>query len=177
MPKSSQKQIEDDEIKILDEIKNNANKSINEIAKKCGFSRQKVWRIINRLEKSNMIWGYITVTDNEKQQQKGFTLLIKRTNKPLDKEMINSIITRKLEIYAQKIGAKIESSLYVHGKYDWVICITAKTIKDAKKFVEAINMSYQGYIQEIQLLEKIFAAKHNGLENPEIEKLREIVEV
>jgi DNA-binding Lrp family transcriptional regulator len=42
MPKSSVKQIEQDERKILDELRKNANKSVNDIAETCGFSRQKV---------------------------------------------------------------------------------------------------------------------------------------
>ena len=45
MAKNSVKQIEQDEKKILEELKENANKSINDIAEKCGFSRQKVWRV------------------------------------------------------------------------------------------------------------------------------------
>ena len=42
MPKNSNEQIEQDEKKILHELSKNANKSINDIAKKLGFSRQKV---------------------------------------------------------------------------------------------------------------------------------------
>jgi DNA-binding Lrp family transcriptional regulator len=42
MAKSSAKQIEQDNKKILDELAKNANMSINEIADKLGFSRQKV---------------------------------------------------------------------------------------------------------------------------------------
>jgi len=49
MPKSSVKQIEQDEKRILDELTKNANKTINDIAETCGFSRQKVWRVIRNL--------------------------------------------------------------------------------------------------------------------------------
>ena len=67
MAKNSIRQIEEDEKQILLELSKNANKSINEIAKTCGFSRQKVWRIIKNLEKNNTIWGYVAVIDEEKQ--------------------------------------------------------------------------------------------------------------
>ena len=66
------KQIEEDEKKIIKELQNNANKSINEIAKKCGFSRQKVWRIIKNLENNNTIWGYVAVTNEEKLDHKEY---------------------------------------------------------------------------------------------------------
>jgi len=56
MPKSSRKQIDNDEKKILRELQKNSKESIDKIAKKCGFSRQKVWRIIKRLEKNKTIW-------------------------------------------------------------------------------------------------------------------------
>ena len=46
MPKSSQKQIDADEKKVIRELQKNAKESIDKIAKNCGFSRQKVWRII-----------------------------------------------------------------------------------------------------------------------------------
>ena len=48
MPKSSVKQIEKDEKKILNELSKNATKSINEIAKSLDFSRQKVWQWDNK---------------------------------------------------------------------------------------------------------------------------------
>jgi DNA-binding Lrp family transcriptional regulator len=43
MTKSSIKQIEQDEKTIVDELIKNANKSVNDIAESCHFSRQKVW--------------------------------------------------------------------------------------------------------------------------------------
>ena len=73
MPKRSKKQIKIDETKILQELEKNANKSINEIANKCNFSRQKVWRTIKRLEKNNTIWGYVTIIDHEKQDLNSYT--------------------------------------------------------------------------------------------------------
>ena len=56
MPKSSKDQIDADEKKIIKELQKNSKESIDKIAKKCGFSRQKVWRVIKRLEKNKTIW-------------------------------------------------------------------------------------------------------------------------
>ena len=57
MVKTSQDQIEKDEQRILQELQKNAKESIDTIAKNCGFSRQKVWRIIKRLEQNEIVWG------------------------------------------------------------------------------------------------------------------------
>jgi len=75
MAKSSVKQIEQDERRILGELAKNANKSVNDIAETCGFSRQKVWRVINNLEKNHTIWGYIAVVNQEKLNKKDILCL------------------------------------------------------------------------------------------------------
>jgi len=173
MAKNSIKQIEEDEKRILQELANNSNKSINEIAKKCGFSRQKVWRVIKNLEKNHTIWGYTTIIDKEKQGLKNYTVLIKRTNLPLEEKMVDKIIERQMEQTAKKIGVTIESSYYIHGDFDWLIYIAAESTKEAKKFCEALNIMYKGTINDIRLLETLFTAKRNGIENPDISKLKE----
>ena len=66
MSKSSIKQIELDEKKVMNALQRNARGSIDKIAVDCGFSRQKVWRIIKRLEENKTIWGHYTVIDDEK---------------------------------------------------------------------------------------------------------------
>jgi DNA-binding Lrp family transcriptional regulator len=63
MVKVSREQINKDEKKILAELQKDAQKGIDMLAKRCGFSRQKVWRIVKRLEKNRMIWGYTAIVD------------------------------------------------------------------------------------------------------------------
>jgi DNA-binding Lrp family transcriptional regulator len=171
MAKSSIKQIEQDEKRIIGELSKNANKSINDIAKTCGFSRQKVWRVIKNLEKNKTIWGYVAVVNEEKLDKKSYILLMKRTNKPLSKEIINKIIERDLSKKVKKIGIEILNSIFTHGFYDWVICFNAKNIQEAKSFVEVLNKLYEGYLLEVHLIEKMFTAVNGGVTNPEIKKL------
>ena len=52
MPKSSRKQIGEDDKKFLKVLQKNSGDSIENIAKNCGFSKQKVGRIKKRLEKT-----------------------------------------------------------------------------------------------------------------------------
>jgi DNA-binding Lrp family transcriptional regulator len=173
MAKNSKKQIKEDERRILTELQKNANKSINEIAKKCKFSRQKVWRIIKNLEKNNTIWGYMAVIDEEKIEMKAYSVLIKRSNQPLSKELVDNIIERNLENNIYDSNTEIISSSYTNGIFDWIICFRAKDIREAKRFCESLNTLFKGYIQEIYLLEKMFPVKKCGISNPEIKKLND----
>ena len=76
MPKNSKEQIKEDEKKVMEQLINNSNESIDKISKKCGFSRQKVWRIIKRLEKSKKIWGYTAIISENDLEMKDYILLI-----------------------------------------------------------------------------------------------------
>ncbi len=164
-----------DEKKVIQELQKNANESIETIAKKCGFSRQKVWRIIKRLETNHFIWGYTAIIDDEKVETNSYLVLIKRTNDPVDETIAERIIGRTLEETAKRAQVHIETSLYVHGMYDWVILFTAQDIKQAKIFCEVINATYQGYIEKVYLLQTMFPVRKQGILNPELQKLREFL--
>ena len=177
MPKSSLKQIEQDEKKILEELSKNVNKSINDIAKSLGFSRQKVWRVINNLEKNHTIWGYIAVVDNEKLNKKNYMMLIKRSNKPITNELINDVTSRKISDDVREIGIDIACSFFSHGNYDWIICFSAYNIREAKAFVEYINKLYEGFLSDVDLIELMFSAVRSGVRNPEIDKLNDFFKI
>jgi DNA-binding Lrp family transcriptional regulator len=174
MAKSSRDKIDEDIKLILNEIQKNANKSINKIAYKLGFSRQKVWRIINDLEKDKTIWGYTTIIDFTKQDLKYFVILAKRSNKPLDKKLLDKVISRDLEELLEQMGCKLVSSIYVNGAYDWIISITCKSLIDAKKVSELIHRRYSDYLKKIDLLQGLFPCKINYILNPNIKNLSEI---
>ena len=156
MAKSSKKQIYEDDLKVVAELQKNAKENIEVISKNCGFSRQKTWRIIKRLEEDRTIWGYAAVVNEEKQGLKRYMILIKRTTLPIDEKLVNKIITRQLEKQASEIDIKIESSMFTHGTFDWVICFRAKDMMHAKKFSEIINKTYWGYIGEAHMMEALF---------------------
>jgi len=175
MARSSMKEIEKDEMKIIIELQRNAKESIDKIAKRCGFSRQKVWRIMNNLEENKKIWGYTAVTDDEKIGIKRYFVLIKRTATPITKDLAEKIIRREVEKTAKAEGINIESSFFVHGNYDWIICLTAENIKYAKKFCDIVQNAYHGHIADLALLENLFAIRKNNLLNPNREELKEFL--
>jgi len=172
MPKSSKKQIDEDEKRVLRELQRNSKESIDKIAKKCSFSRQKVWRIIKRLENNETIWGYHAIVDNEKIHMKSYVMLIKRTNEPLGAS-VDKIIKESLAEIGKQVNVTVQVNSYLHGIYDWMFCFTAKDIRQAKKFGEVLTREFSKYIGEIHILEEIFPLKKCEAINPNIDKLAE----
>lgn len=172
MARKSEKQIKKDESKILAALKQNARGSIENIAKKYHFSRQKVWRIIKRLEETKEIWGYYTVVDEEKLDRKRFIILITRSTEPID-NAIQKIIDLTLHKKGAEIGIEVESSSYLHGRYDWMFIISADDMKSAKRFSHLLIKEYQMWVNEVHILEDIFPIKKCGIVNPNAEKLKD----
>jgi DNA-binding Lrp family transcriptional regulator len=172
MPKSSQEQIEEDEKKFLSVIKDNSSESINNIAKKCGFSGQKAWRIKKRLEENNTIWGYNAILDNEKINKKRYLMLVKKSTEPTG-EAINKITKLSAGKKGEKIGIEVLSVGYMHGEYDVAIVFLADDIKYAKKFKEIMINELPNKIGKMEILEYVFLLRDGGITNPEIEQVRE----
>ncbi|MBU0496719.1 MAG: Lrp/AsnC family transcriptional regulator [Candidatus Thermoplasmatota archaeon] len=172
MPKNSRKQIDQDEKKIIAYLQRNAKESIDTIAKKCSFSRQKVWRIIKRLEKTKTIWGYHAVIDDDKVNRHSYIMLIKRSNEPMANST-DKIINQTMEKRGAEINVDVECSKLLHGIYDWFVCFTAPDIREAKKFSEIFNREYPNLISEIHILENIFTVKNSGVINPNITQLKD----
>ena len=173
MPKTSKEQITNDEKKILRELQKNSKESIDKLAKKCGFSRQKVWRIIKRLENNKTIWGYHAVVDDEKMGLRRYLILIKRTHKPISKMQLNVITSRKVKQASSKLGINIESSFYLHGSYDWFIMVTAKDLRFVKKIIEVFTILLKDVISEVQVEEVIFPVEKNNCTNPNLDRIKE----
>ena len=175
MAKSSSEQIEQDENKLLSELEKNAIENIETIAKRCGFSRQKTWRMMKQLEAKKMIWGYTAIIDEEMQDMIHFIMLIKRSTKPLDKKIVDKIDSMQLEDIALPLGLNIESSCFVHGNYDWIISFTAKDIKQAKNFCDILCNGFPGIIEHIDLMQTLYFVRKQNIFNPDRKKLRELM--
>ena len=175
MAKSSKDQIEQDEKKILSELMKNSKENIDTIAKHCGFSRQKAWRMIKQLEAKGLIWGYTAVIDEEKMGLMHFILMIKRTMEKIDEKIVDIIISTKTEEIAKELGITIESSAYLHGEYDWILTITAEDIKQVKKFSDKLIVLYPGGTEKITILQTLMFVKKHHILNPERKKLKDFL--
>ena len=135
MPKSSKENIEKDKKIIISELEKNSNRSVNEIADKLGFSRQKVWRIIKNLEEDKTIWGYTAILDDNKVGRKRFCILLKKAPIKATDDSLNKVIARELRQVANKNNVILESTYFFNGLYDGQICVTAEDIIQVKRFI------------------------------------------
>ena len=163
-----------DEAQVLALLERQAKESIDEIAKQCGFSRQKVWRIIKLLEERKIIWGYTAVADVTIRNLKHFMLLIKRNSTPLNQDVKKEIVLRKIDDYPEGL-VKIEDIYFTHGIADWVLTFYAPDIVSAKKYVDLTFERFHKYIQEYSIVETLVTVRKMGLKNPQISKLIEYI--
>jgi DNA-binding Lrp family transcriptional regulator len=175
MPKSSRDQLEQDKKKILSELVKNSKEHIDTIAKNCGFSKQKVWKAIKQMEENQMIWGYTAIFDEKKIGMNHFILMLKRTSKQLDEGATDRIISRRAEGLMNEFGGTIESSIYVHGEYDWVVLFTAEDIRHAKKYSDSLIQLHPGEIEKISILQTLMFIKKQYILNPDRKKLKEFL--
>ena len=175
MPKSSKKQISEDEKKIIAEMQNNSGDSIENIAKKCGFSRQKIWRIKKRLEKNKTIWGYAAIVDNEKLNMKRYIFLVKLKHLPIDNEVEKNMIEGTIDKLGAEMGISVKDSFWLNGNYDYMVCFSADDLKKAKKFQEIFIRTYNRNIAELQLIENIVTIKKDGFMNPKIIETKKLL--
>lgn len=164
----------DDEIKVLNIMEQHAKENINEIAKKCGLSPQKVTRIIKNLEKEKIIWGYSAIEDGTLRDFKHFVVLAKRNTMPFGDDVRKEIILRKLDDYPMDI-IRIENIYLTHGVSDWIITFYAPDIQSAKKFVDETFARFSKYLKEYNIIETLVSVRKLGFKNPRIKELVEYV--
>ena len=175
MVKTSKAQIEEDEQKVMEKLQKNCMENLDLFAKSCGFSRQKVWRIIKNLEKEKIIWGYTAVVDTDALNRKHYMLLMKRNAQKINQKIVDVLLSREFEEVVKKLGITIETSSYTHGEYDWIATFLAPDIIYAKKFSELVKSTYPDTFQRIDLLETLFDIKRQNIFNPDTKKFKNLI--
>ncbi len=175
MSKSSNDQIGQDEKKIISELVKNSKENIDTIAKHCGFSAQKVRRVIKQMEQNHLIWGYTSVFDEKKIGLKHFMMMAKRTSGHVEEKTVDKIIKRELEDRAAELGITIESSAYVHGDYDWIITFTAEDIAQAKMLSNSMNQLHPNKIEKVTIIQTLMFIKKQYILNPDRKVLKDFL--
>ena len=174
MLKSTKESKKSDTLCIINILEKDAKKSIDEISKKCGFSRQKVWRLITELEKEKLIWGYTAVVDELVKKKKHFTVLVKKKPAAINTDLLQEIIHKKIDDDYTDI-VTIENIYYTHGMCDWVMTFYAVDIYAAKKFTQAIFNRLNYYVEEYTIIETLFPVRKQGMKNPHLKELAEYI--
>jgi DNA-binding Lrp family transcriptional regulator len=172
---NSKSQNKQDEMKVLFNLRKNARDSIDQIAKNCKFSKQKVSIIIDDIIQNKKIWGYSVVIDNEKIDYKFYYFLIKAKRLPLNSPVEMDIIEEKLDNLGYKMGIFVEDNIWIHGDYDWMMSFMAKDLYSAKKFHNKILEKYGDYFRELKILESIVTVKKSGFSNPNLIESKKLI--
>lgn len=168
----AKKELNKDEKNVLKHLMEDARQSPYQISKKCGFSRQKAWRIIKKLEKEKVLWGYYPVVDPEYLGMNMYFAL--STIKEPFYPMVETIIQRVKAKHAEKtVGIKLLGFFYVNGPYDYISAFIAPSLRDAKKFCLYLQKEYADIIDKIILLETIFPLLIFAAVNPDINQFKE----
>jgi DNA-binding Lrp family transcriptional regulator len=167
--------ITEEEQKLITALQKYSLRDIDLLTQHTGLSKQKIWRIIKKLEKNNIIWGYTTIIEEQKQNLQKFILLLKRTAGPITEETINNISNSLLEQDYREIGVTIESSFYIHGGYDWILIFTAKDLKHAKKLTDLLSRNHPGLIKKTELMQIMYSQRNCYVLNPNKKKLAEFI--
>ena len=154
------------------ELERNSKESLDVLAKRLKFSRQKIWRIIKRLDKSHAIWGYTAVIDDDVRSLKGYVLMLKRSSKPMDEKTLDTFTSLQSK---DTIGVTVESLYYMHGEYDWILSFIAPDIKMAKRFCETLLTTYPGVFARMSLMETLVTVRNHHVSNPNVKKLKEFL--
>ncbi len=164
----------EDEKKVLDALERNGKESVDEIAKQCGFSRQKVWRIIKHFEENKTIWGYVGIENEAIKGLNHYILLVKRSTLPIPAEFKKELVIGKLDSMLPE-NVKIENIYLTHGVYDGVMTFYAPNLITAKKLMQNILKNLDKLFNDFLLLETLSPIRKNGLKNPDIKNIIDLL--
>ena len=176
MSKVSKKQMKDDRVKVLAELQKNSNERLDNIAKHCGFSRQKVWRIVKTIDADQLTWGYHAVADMEKINRKSYVLLVQWKHMPVENDFEDALVKRTIDTAGEKLQVDVEDDLWVGGgTIDQLVVFTAPDVAQAKQFQELFLATYAGNIASVTMLDVVLPIKRSGFLNPGIKQKKKLL--
>jgi DNA-binding Lrp family transcriptional regulator len=164
----------EDEQQVFAVLEKQAKERMDAIARKCGFSRQKVWKIVKDLEKKKIIWGYGAVTGPKEKDLQMFILLLRRSIVPLDPLIKQQSVKGLLDEIRLK-NVIIDDVYFTHGQYDGVITFSTDDLLSARRFLTELSKRIGVYFDQLILLECLFPFRRLGFKNPHMEDLVELL--
>jgi len=166
MARTTLKNQKEDEKQVISELIRNGNALLDDIAEKLGCSRQKIWRIIKRLEETKVIWGYTAVVDPEKTKTRKYFVFVKWNIQPMGKDTLDILSKGNIDS-----GFSIDSSYFIHGMFDWLFVISVEDVVELKKFCSSLHATFPKRISEIQTVEVLVPVRVHSIDNPSSEKI------
>lgn len=128
------------DMNILYQLDLNSRQSFSKIGKTINLSKANVGYRIKRLKKWGIIKNFYTVIDTFKlgYTSQRFYLIFENINKEIEKEIINYFIKNK---YTWWVGS-------TNGRFDLVVIIWVKNIKEFYNFWEKTLIKYRKYFEK-----------------------------
>ncbi len=132
------------DLKLLQELEDNARQSLSEIAKKLRSSEQVISYRINSLEKKEIIGGYYTILDLTKLGYTNYRTLIRLTNlnDKKYKEIIKYLIQHPNVLWLVDCG----------GRWDLLVNFTAQGIMKYETMLKEFRRRFPNQIQNYDIL-------------------------
>ena len=174
---TSRNQIKADEERVGLELLRNPNQDAASIARECGLSKQKVWRVLKQFEERGVIFSHPACLNMKKLGKRSFLVLIERSIKPIDDNFIQHMIDPTLikALVEQDIKAVVEDCYLLNGVYDWAFIVTVEEHRDLLKFLDLWRKYYGEYFSRITQSEIMWFNLRNSTQNPNPEEIREIL--
>jgi len=169
MAKSSRDKIKNDEGKILFELKKDSKCSIGKLAKHVGFSRQKVWRIVKRLESKKIIWGETAVYDESFVGMDKYVLLVK-VNGGYD-DIAEVMLKNEI---IERLGIVVDDCFWMSGCYDYMLTFNASDELSAKKVCQTVNGLLSTSISSVvsvDMQKVLITSRNRGVDAPDAENM------
>lgn len=152
MVKISQIRYEREREKIVRELRVNPSASVSDIAKKLGFTKQKVYKVKREIKLSSQSGSSQILSDENLR----YFIILAQTERNVS--LIDKIVERNLDLISskrklEKIGITLEFSYLANGDSDVVIGISSKDIICAKIFCTLIKQNFSGFVNNIKMVE------------------------
>lgn len=121
-------QLDDVDLKIVDQLKNNGRLGFAELARRVGLSQTPCWGRVKNLEKSGVISGYQAII-SQKALGRGETFMVQVT---MDRHDDRSLL--KFENSIKKIPEIVEASV-IAGEFDFLLKVALKNTEEYEQFL------------------------------------------
>jgi len=137
---------------IAQELRVNPSASVNDIANKYGFSKQKIYKIKRELKISSKHSSSMMFSDDTLR----YFIILAKTDKNLN--LLDDNIQSKMDLRParkkmEKMGVNLEFSYLANGDSDVVLGISSKDISCAKMFCTLVKQDLSTVIKNIEMIE------------------------
>ncbi len=169
--------MEKDEERIGHELLKDPTLDAVAIAEKLGLSKQKVWRVLKKMEENGVILSHPASLNAMKMRKRTFLLLFERSSRSIDSRFLELLLHPYIidELEKEGIKAVVEESYYLNGVHDWAIIITVEEHRDLLKWIELWRRDYGEYYSKISQSEIMWIHQRNSILNNDRKELTDVM--